>query len=146
MAKCDNKQPSIRIKLHIPATDWHPHMDKVLNSSAETEYEAWAKAMVTLLNELAHGNMRLMTGYWGDALNTLPVEIRKALIEVIGRGLGLQISKVEGKEDTIEVELVERYEPLVPTRPRPPAPNELVVPTPPKASDLVLPGQPGYNG
>ena len=143
MAKCDNAQPTIRIKLHVPATDWHPHYDKVLNAKAETEYEAWAQAMVGLLTELAMGNARLMTGYWGDALNTLPKQMRLALIQVISQGLGLQISKVEGEEETIQVELVERYEPLVEQQPKP---GELVVPSKPAGSGLVLPGEPGYNG
>ena len=126
----------------MPQTDWHPHSDKVLESKAETEYEAWAKAMVTLLSELAHGNARLMVGFWGDALNTLPLEMRQALIQVIGQGLGLQIKPSEEQENSIDVELVERYEPLMQ---RPPKPGEIVVPQT-KAPSLVLPGQPGYTG
>jgi len=135
--KCENQQPSIKVTMHIPATEWHPHYDKVLENKAPTEYEAWAKAMVTSLAALSHDNARLMVGYWGDALNTLPIELRKSIVQVIGQGLGLQITESD-EPDSIEVELVERYEPLIERQPQP---NELAVPQ----SSLVLPGQPGYN-
>lgn len=135
--KCEHQQPSIKVTMHIPATDWHPHYDKVIENKAPTEYEAWAKAMVTSLAALAHDNARLMVGFWGDALNTLPVELRKSLVLVIGRGLGLQITSLP-EQDSIEVELVERYEPLTST---PPEADEMAVPT----SGLVLPDTSEYN-
>ena len=143
--KCENSKPTIRIKMHVPETDWHPHTDKVMETKADTEYEAWAQAMVTLLAELAHNNARLMVGFWGDALNTLPFEMRKALVQVIGQGLGLQIKKSETQEDAVDIDLVERYPPLIQRQAKP---GELVVAKQKAASGagLVLPGQEGYTG
>ena len=139
--KCINAQPTFRMKMHIPATDWHPHYDKVINVKQPTEFQAWAVVMSKVLEELTGGNARLMVGYWGDVLNTLPDEFRKALVQVLTQGLGLSIKTGE-EPDTVEVDMVTRYPPLVE---QPPQAGELVVPKP-KASGLVFPGQPGYTG
>lgn len=136
---CENAQPTFRVKLHIPATSWHPHYDKIINTKAPTEFEAWAATMVKILAELTHENARLMVGYWGDALNVLPLEMRKALVQVITQGLGLSIQSIEDMPDSIQVDLIERYPPLVE---RPPRPDELVTPK----SGLVIPGEKGYTG
>ena len=136
--KCENAQPTFRVKIHLPATSWHPHYDKVINTKAPTEFEAWAATMVKILAELTHENARLMVGYWADALNVLPLEMRKALVQVLLQGLGISI-KPGPEPDTIEVDLVQKYPPLVE---QPPRQDELVVPKP---GALVLPGQPGYT-
>ncbi len=137
--KCENAQPTFRVKMHVPATDWHPHEDKVFNVKAPTEFEAWAATMVKILAELTHENARLMVGYWGDALNVLPIDMRKALMQVLQQGLGISIKK-GAEPDTIEVNLEPKYQPLVE---QPPRQDELLVPKP---GALILPGQPGYNG
>ena len=135
--KCENAQPTFRVKMHIPATSWHPHTDKVINTKAPTEFEAWASTVVKILAEPTHENPRLMVGYWGDALNVLPVEMRKALVQVLIQGLGISIEP--GPEpDSIKVDMVQRYPPLVE---RPPRQDELVTPK----SGLVLPGEKGYT-
>ena len=71
---------------------------------------------------------------------------RELEFQIIGQGLGLEIRKSEVEDDSIEVELVERYEPLIQP---PPKSSELVVPTikaKPSSKLLVLPGQAGYTG
>ena len=141
--KCEKRKPSIKVTMHVPATNWHGHFDKVLNTKAETEYQCWAEAMRASLIELTHGNLRLMVGYWGDALNLLPEDVRMTLVTVIVKGLGLSIKTTEDVEDSIEVDLVPRYEPLAGERMTesgihlPPKPGENV--------DLILPGDRRYN-
>lgn len=139
--KCENKQATIKVKIHVPATSWHPHMDKTLEVKAETEFQAWALAMRDSLLALTHQNMRLMVGYWGDALNSLPADVRTALIDVIARGLGLSIKTAKDQPDVIEIDLVPRYDPLVGEKK---TESGLVLPKTPKSA-LLLPGQEGYN-
>ena len=136
--KCTNAQPTFRVKIHLPATSWHPHVDKVINTQAPTEFEASAAPMVKVLAELTHENARLMVGYWADALNVLPLEYRKALVQVLTQGLGISIEPGE-EPDSIKVDMVPKYPPLVE---QPPRQDELVVP---KSGGLVLPGQKGYT-
>ncbi len=138
--QCEKKQATIRVNIHLPATDWHPHVDKVLKSKNETEWGAWAESVLTSLGVLCHNNARLMVGYWGDVLNSMPVEYRKALVNVIVQGLGIEIKKAE-QPDSIEVDLVPRYEPLAPQAPNP---GELVVAK--HGTDLIVPGDPWYTG
>lgn len=140
--KCTNRQPTFRINMHVPATSWHPHVDRTLEAKAPTEFEAWALAQRKMLMELTQGNLRLMIGYWGDALNVLPPDVRAALIPVLARGLGLNIQQAGDDPNVIEVSLVQRYEPLVGEKQ---TPSGLVVPKE-GASDLVLPGDPRYHG
>ena len=139
--KCENKQATIKVTMHIPATNWHPHMDKVLEVKAETEFQAWALAMRDSLLALTHQNMRLMVGYWGDALNSLPDDVRRALIEVIVRGLGLSIKPAKDTPNAIDIDLVPRYAPLIGDKK---TESGLVIPKSP-GSDLLLPGMKGYT-
>ena len=139
--KCENKQATIKVTMHIPATTWHPHMDKVLEAKADTEFQAWALAMRDSLLALTHQNMRLMIGYWGDALNSLPNDARLALINVIARGLGLSIKPTEGVENTIDIDLVPRYEPLIGDKQ---TASGIVVPKNVE-SDLIVPGDSRYT-
>ncbi len=140
--KCEHKRPTIKVTMHVPATSWHPHMDKVLEVKAETEFQTWALAMRDSLLALTHENLRLMVGYWGDALNSLPTEARTALITVIAQGLGLSIKAAEGVPDTIEISLVPRYEPLVGEKK---TESGLVIPKNPENPDLILPGDERYT-
>ena len=143
MKKCEKQQPTMRVSMHVPATDWHPHFDKTFVVKKPTEFEAWAHTMRDTLLQLTGGNLRLMVGYWGDALNTLPNEARTALITVLAQGLGLQIQKVEGKDDTIEIGLVQRYDPLVGDKK---TESGLVLPGAGAGkADLILPTDPRYN-
>lgn len=143
MKKCTNQNPTIRVSMHVPATDWHPHLDKTFSVKKPTEFEAWAHLMKDTLMHLTAGNLRLMVGYWGDALNTLPKEARTALITVIAQGLGLQIRSVPDQKDTVEVKLVPRYDPLVGDKK---TESGLVLPGGGTGqSDLILPNDPRYN-
>jgi hypothetical protein len=99
--------------MHVPATSWHPHADRTFEVKKPTEWEAWAHLMRAILLELTHGNGRLMVGYWADALNTLPPEVRTAMVSVLAQGLGLEIRPAKDTPDTIEITLVHRYPPLV---------------------------------
>lgn len=137
--KCEKKLATIKVNIHLPATDWHPHVDKVLESKDETEWGAWASSVLTTLGEICHNNARLMLGYWGDVLNSMPVEYRKALVNVIVQGLGIEIKKAE-QPDSIEVNLVPRYPPLAQQQPEP---GQLVVAK--QNTDLIVPGDPRYN-
>jgi hypothetical protein len=127
--------------MHVPATSWHPHADKTFEVKKPTEWEAWAHAMRAIVLELSHGNARLMLGYWSDALNVLPPEVRKALIQAIAAGYGLQIAPAEDDPKTIEISLVQRYEPLVGEKK---TESGIVLPKTP-GSKLVLPGQKEYT-
>lgn len=137
--KCLNKPPTFRVNMHLPATNWHPHKDETFQIKNPTEWEAWAYMMRATLMELTHGNLRLMVGYWADAMNVLPVEARTALIHAIAKGLGLQIKPVEDVPDSIEVNLVQRYDPLMGDKT---TESGLVLPggKPGGGSKLVLPG------
>ena len=141
MKKCTNRQPTFRTTMHVPATSWHPHFDKAFTINKPTEFEAWAHTMRDTLLQLTGGNLRLMVGYWADALNTLPKEARVALVTAIAQGLGLQISPVEDEPNAIKVDLVQRYDPLVGDKK---TESGLVVPSGVK-SDLILPGDSRYN-
>jgi hypothetical protein len=127
--------------MHIPATPWHPHNDRVFEVKKPTEFEAWAYTVRDMLTELTQGNLRLMIGYWADALNVLPPDVRKVIITAMAQGLGLQINTVEDTPDTIEVKLVQRYDPLVGDKK---TESGLVVPQKPDSA-LILPGDSRYN-
>lgn len=143
--KCEKKQPTFRINLHVPATNWHPHKDKTLEVKAETEFEAWAKAVREMLMVLTQGNGRLMVGYLADMLNNLPVEVRTALVAAMAQGFGLAIKPVEGEEGAIEVGLVQRYPPLIEPKE---TPSGIALPGGQKPGDagLVLPTGVPYKG
>jgi hypothetical protein len=128
--------------MHVPATNWHPHSDKTFEAKAPTEFEAWALAQRQTLMELTHGNLRLMVGYWSDAINVLPPDVRTALLSCIAQGLGLQIAPVEDAPDTIEISMVKRYDPLIGDKT---TKSGLVVPQGAEAPDLILPGDKRYN-
>lgn len=139
--KCTNQQPTIRVKLHAPITAWHPHYDRTFEQKSSTEWEAWAQVMLKLLSIFTQGNARLMVGYWLDALNVLPPELRLAIISGIARGYGLDIHSVPDAPDTIEVHLVQRYSPLAGPQQ---TESGLVVPKK-GAPDLILPGDSRYH-
>ncbi|KKN32417.1 hypothetical protein LCGC14_0814050 [marine sediment metagenome] len=134
--KCEHKTPTFRLKMHTPATSWHPHEDKVIESKKDTEWEAWACMVRDSLAILAHNQPQLMVGYWLDALNALPPELRRTLAIGIAQGLGLQIKTIE---DGIEVGLVPRYPPLVPEKSK----SGLVTPQG-GGSKLILPNDPRF--
>jgi hypothetical protein len=129
--------------MHIPATSWHPHTDRTLEVKKTTEWEAWAHLMRATLTALTHGNGRLMVGYWGDALNTLPPEVRTAMVSVLAQGLGLEIRPAKDVPDTIEITLVPRYPPLVGEQK---TESGLVLPKGAGGkSELVLPNDPRFG-
>jgi hypothetical protein len=129
--------------MHVPATSWHPHHDQTIEVKRPTEWEAWAHMMRATLMELVHGNTRLMVGYWADAMNVLPPEVRKALIQTIALGFGLQIAPAKDDPNSIEITLIQRYEPVVGEKK---TESGLVVPKGPgEATQLVLPGQQEFN-
>lgn len=139
--RCENQQPSIRVKLHSPATSWHPHYDRTFEEKQPTEWQAWAKTMLQLLLIFTTGNARLMLGYWLDALNVLPADLRLALIQGIARGYGLEIRSVPEEPSTIEINLVSRYPPLVG-----PQVTESGLVVPQKGEpNLIIPGDPLYS-
>lgn len=139
--KCTEQLPTFRVNMHSPATAWHPHQDNIFTMKKPTDWEAWAHTMREILVQLTAGNGRLMVGYWLDAMNILPPNVRAALLAGIAQGLGLEIKSVEGETDTIEVNLVPRYPPLVGEKK---TPGGLVVPQSDTAG-LAVPGQPGFN-
>ena len=136
--KCENRLPTFRINMHVPATSWHAHYDRNLQVKQPTEFEAWAHAMRAILMELTQGNLRLMIGYWGDAMNVLPPDARTTLLQVIAGGYGLQIKLVDDDPETIEVSLVQRYDPLIGEKK---TESGLILPGKPGASKLVLPNE-----
>jgi len=140
--KCEHQQPSFRVTIHNPAASWHPHWDKVVTVKAATEWEAWSQFMLKVLSRMAGGNARLMVGYWLDALNSIPTDLRAALVQGIIQGLGLQIEPDKDDPTTIVVNVVRRYEPLA--RGDPTTKSGLVLPKKP-AEELLLPGMPGYS-
>lgn len=139
--KCTNQQTTIRVRLHVPKTGWHPHYDRTFEEKWETEWQTWAKTMLQLLLTFTNGNPRLMVGYWLDALNVLPTELRLALVTGIMRGFGLEIKDIPDEPDTIEIGLVLRYPALVGPQV---TDSGLVVPKK-GAPDLILPGDSRYK-
>ena len=139
--KCERQQPTIKVKLHLPATNWRSHYDRSFEEKHPTEWQTWAQTMLVLLRTFTNGNLRLMLGYWLDALNPLPPDIRLALIQGVAQGYGLDIKTVDDAPDTIEVNLVQRYPPLADPQVKK---SGLVVPKK-GASDLIIPGNPRYK-
>ena len=140
--KCENKQPSFRVAIHMPEASWHSHWDKVVHVKAVSEWEAWSQFMLKVLSLMAGGNARLMVGYWLDALNSIPADLRAALVQGIVQGLGLQIEPDPDDPTTIVVNVVQRYEPLATGEPT----NKSGLVLPKKSVDeLILPGTPGFK-
>ena len=139
--KCLNKEPTFVARLHVPETAWHPHRDQSFHVSEETEWEAWAKFMAEVVRDLANKNPRLMVGYWLDALNVLPIDVRQSIVTGIIQGLGLDISVSEAGTELV-VQLLQRYDPLTGEKR---TQQGLVVPVTPKSTGLILPGAPGYR-
>ena len=140
--KCETKQPSFRVAIHVPEASWHGHWDKVVHVKAATEWEAWSQFMLKVLALMAGGNARLMVGYWLDALNSIPTDLRAALVQGITAGLGLQIEPDPDDPTTIVVNVVRRYEPL--GKEQPTTKSGLVLPDK-TVDDLVLPGSPEFQ-
>lgn len=140
--KCINQQPTFRIKMHVPATSWHPHRDEVIEVKKPTEWEAWAFTIREMLQVLTGGSAPLILGYLLDLINKLPPDMRTACITGIAQGLGLEIKPAE-EENTIAVNLVQRYDPLVGDKK---TEGGLVLPREGQANQLVLPGQQGFEG
>ncbi len=139
--KCLNKKPTFVARMHMPATAWHPHRDKSFHISADTEWEAWATFMAEVVRDLTNKNPRLMVGYWLDALNVLPPDVRHALVTGIIQGLGLDMSVSEAGTELV-IKLLQRYDPLAGEKR---TEQGLVVPTTPASKGLILPGTPGYT-
>ena len=141
MPKCDsNPQSSAHLSVHTPKTSWHDHKDFKVEAQGKTEFEMWARLQQEMLKHLTGGNLRLMVGYWGDAMNSLPPNVRATIVAVIARGMGLAIKPDPTNPDAIIVDLVERYPPLI-QQGAPPAKEGLVVPD----SKIILPGDPRLN-
>ena len=129
------EQPTIWVTMHLPATSWHRSVDQDFEEQQPTEWEVWAETMWKMLQVFTAGNARLMVGYWLDALNTLPSDIRRALIAGIARGYGLDISSSESEPDTVDIRLIPRYPPLASPKV---TPRGLVLPRR-GGQDLILP-------
>ena len=97
--------------------------------------------MAEVVRDLANKNPRLMVGYWLDALNVLPGDVRHALVTGIIQGLGLDIS-VSDEGTELVVKLLQRYDPLAGEKR---TEQGLVVPGVPAPKGLILPGNPDYR-
>ena len=119
--------PVFTASFHLPKTSWHDHRDWGGSVEEPTEYQGFAAMTMNMLMELSGGSNRLVVGYLGDMLNVLPKSLRLAMLHVLANGLGLDIKTATDDLNTIDVNLVQRYEPLNP-------PEE-------KVSPLMTPGQ-----
>lgn len=119
--------PVFTSSFHLPKNSWHEHRDWGGSVEEPTEYQGFAALTMNMLMELSGGSNRLVVGYLGDMLNVLPRNLRLAMMHVLANGLGLDIKAAEGELNTIDVNLVPRYEVLTPPAERP--------------SLLVTPGQ-----
>lgn len=113
------EKPVFAASFHLPKTSWHEHRDWGGSVEDDTEFQAFAAITMKLLMELTGGNNRLVIGFLGDMLNTLPKNLRLAMMHVIGNGLGLNIQAATDDLNTIDVSLVPRYEVLTPSLPDP---------------------------
>jgi len=114
-------RPIFNSSFHLPKTSWHEHRDGGISVEEDTEYQAFAALTISTLMELSGGNNRLVVGYLGDMLNTMPKNLRLAMMHVLANGLGLDIQTAADAPDTIEVNLVPRYEALTPSMQKPPS-------------------------
>ncbi len=113
---CSKRElPFFTASFHLPQTSWHEHRDWAGAAEQKTEFETFAFMTQTMLMEMTGGNNRLVVGYLGDMLNVLPKNLRLAMMHVLANGLGLDIQTAKDSPDTIDVNLVPRYEPLTPT-------------------------------
>ena len=104
--------PIFTSSFHLPKTSWHEHRDWGGSVEEPTEYQAFAAMTMNILMELSGGSNRLVVGYLGDMLNVLPRNLRLAMMHVLANGLGLDIRTAADNLNTIDVNLVQRYEPL----------------------------------
>lgn len=140
---CEKQQPTYRVRMHIPANAWHQHTDKTFTVKNATEWGAWAELMGQTLQALAHNNARLSVGYWLDAINFLPDNFRKAIVMGIGQGKGLEIAPVPDEPQTVTVNLVDRYEPLIGDKQ---TKSGLVIPQGAGTkAEILLPGDPRFT-
>ncbi len=119
--------PVFSASFHLPKNSWHEHRDWGGSVEEATEYQAFAAMVMNTLMELSAGSNRLVVGYLGDMLNVLPRNLRLAMVHVLYNGLGLDIKAATDELNTIDVNLVPRYEPLTPPEQKP--------------SPLMTPGQ-----
>lgn len=142
MPKCDNNpQSSAQLSVHTPKTNWHDHKDFKVEAQGKTEFEMWARLQQGMLKKLTEGNLRLMVGYWGDAMNSLPTNVRATIAAVIVKGMGLAIKPDPNNPEAIIVDLVERYQPLVPQGPQQTKEGLAL----PPESKLILPNDPSLQ-
>lgn len=113
------EHPVFASSFHLPKNSWHEHRDWGGSVEEATEFQAFAAMTMNTLMELSGGSNRLVIGYLGDMLNTLPKNLRLAMVHVIMNGLGLDIKSATDELNTIEVNLVQRYEVLTPPDQRP---------------------------
>ena len=123
--------PVFTSSFHLPKTSWHEHRDWGGSVEEPTEFQAFATMTMNTLMELSGGSNRLVIGYLGDMLNVLPKNLRLAMLHVIANGLGLDIKTAADDLNTIEVNLVQRYEVLTPSEKQPSpimTPGQVAVP------------------
>ena len=138
MPKCDNNpQSSAHLSVHTPKTSWHDHKDFKVEAQGKTEFEMWARVQHGMLKNMTEGNLRLMVGYWGDAMNSLPTNVRATLVGVIARGMGVEIRTDPNNPEAIIVDLVQRYQPPIPQKTQ----EDIVVPE----SKIILPNDPSLQ-
>jgi hypothetical protein len=128
------QHPVFSASFHLPKNSWHEHRDWEGSVEEPTEYQGFATMTMNMLMELSGGSNRLVLGYLGDMLNVLPRGLRLAMMHVLANGLGLDIKAATDELNTIEVNLVPRYEVLTPP---PDQGNQLV--TPGAAGQVTLP-------
>lgn len=137
MKKCENKNPTFRLKVHSPANYIHPHVDKVITVKGENDWETWARLIGSSLEALGYNSDRFIVGFLLDLINTLPEDFRLAIGKGIveGRGLNIEIKQEEGGP-VLEATLPQKYEPLVGERK---TESGLIIPKQSPQSQLVLP-------
>lgn len=140
MAKCDNKLPSFRVRMHLPASSFRRHRDHTFEVKGETEFDVWGRLMLETLRQMGYGNdPNFQLGFWFDTLNTTPPEMRQALAHGIIRGLGMVVEDNE-EGNGINFKFTTKYDPLVGDKE---TESGLVIPQAGgvRNPDIVLPGQ-----
>jgi hypothetical protein len=128
------QHPVFSASFHLPKNSWHKHRDWEGSVEEPTEYQAFAAMTMNILMELSGGSNRLVVGFLADMLNVFPKNLRLAMMHVLANGLGLDIKAATDELNTIEVNLVSRYEVLTP----PPDQTRQLV-TPGAAGQVTLP-------
>ena len=111
----DLKYPRITAQVFSPSNVVHKTIHGRVVAEGETDWESWSNLIKKTRRLMGYGQTPFVVGFFLDAINQWPDEIRLLISHGILNGLGLEV-KEEG--DEIVVTNVPRYSVLNPQAPK----------------------------